>query len=325
MVKFLYILVSNEKDIYYEQTLVSVLSLRHYNPDAFVSLLVDDKTDKTLVDGFRAQIKDLVNEYKVVPFDEKIGGLARSRLLKTNMRNLLDGDFLYLDGDTAFVDKLEIVVDEACDIGAVPDLHSHRNDPYHIKHKGDNKNRQILGFTLSLAEVFFNGGVIFARDTARAREFFDKWHELYKYCNTKGVFTDQISLNQTNQLLDFAIKELPGEWNCQVREAYNHLSRVKDIYPILCSAKIVHFFGSGIDGKREPHPLMRKDFFEQIKEEQKVNEGRLQIIYRARTAFVGAPEKLDSSKKFPLFFIYRQYPRLFKLIHYLKSIFTRDR
>ena len=31
MVKFLYILVSNEKDIYYEQTLVSVLSLR----DAF--------------------------------------------------------------------------------------------------------------------------------------------------------------------------------------------------------------------------------------------------------------------------------------------------
>ena len=86
MVKFLYILVSNEKDIYYEQTLVSVMSLRHYNPDAFVTLLVDDKTDKTLV-GFRAGIKDLVNEYKVIPFDDQIGGLARSRLLKTNMRN----------------------------------------------------------------------------------------------------------------------------------------------------------------------------------------------------------------------------------------------
>jgi len=52
MVKFLYILVSNEKDIYYEQTLVSVLSLRHYNPDAFVTLLVDDKTDKTLKDKY---------------------------------------------------------------------------------------------------------------------------------------------------------------------------------------------------------------------------------------------------------------------------------
>ena len=129
MVKFLYILVSNEKDIYYEQTLVSVISLRHYNPDAFVSLLVDDKTDKSLV-GFRAGIKDLVNEYKVIMFDEKIGGLARSRLLKTNMRNLLEGDFLYLDGDTAFVDKLEVEVDDSCDVGGIPDLHSQQEQAH---------------------------------------------------------------------------------------------------------------------------------------------------------------------------------------------------
>ena len=64
MVKFLYILVSKESDIYYEQTLVSILSLRHYNPDAFVTLLVDDKTDANLM-GFRAEIKTLINEYKV--------------------------------------------------------------------------------------------------------------------------------------------------------------------------------------------------------------------------------------------------------------------
>jgi hypothetical protein len=241
------------------------------------------------------------------------------------MRNLLEGDFLYLDGDTAFVDKLDVVVDDTCDVGGIPDLHSHKNDPYHIKHKGDNRNKRLLGFKLSLAEVFFNGGVIFARDTAKAKEFFDKWYELYQYCNTKGVFTDQISLNETNQLLGFPLKELPGEWNCQVREAYNHLHRVKDIYPILCTAKIVHFFGSGIDGKREPHPLMRKDFFVQIKEEQKVSEEKLQIIYNARTAFVGAPEKLDASEKFPLFFIYRQFPRLFKLLYGLKNGFSRKK
>ena len=113
MVKFLYILVSKESDIYYEQTLVSILSLRHYNPDAFVTLLVDDKTDANLM-GFRAEIKTLVNEYKVVSFDDKISGLARSRLLKTNMRNLLEGDFLYIDGDTAIADKLDrkLVIDD---------------------------------------------------------------------------------------------------------------------------------------------------------------------------------------------------------------------
>ena len=319
MVKFLYILVSGEKDIYYEQTLVSVLSLRHYNPDAFVTLLVDDKTDKNL-SGFRSEIKGLLNEYKVIPFDDKISGLARSRLLKTNMRNLVEGDFLYIDGDTAFVDRFEPVVDDDCDVGAIADLHARENDKYHVKHKKNNRNKQILGFSLSLADLFFNGGIIFARDTAKAKEFFDKWHELYQYCNTKGIFTDQISFNETNRLLGFPMKELPGEWNCQVREAYNHLYRVKTIYPMLCSAKIIHFFGSGIDGKKEPHPLMRKDFFEQIKEEQAISEEKLQIIYHAKTAFVGAPDALDVSEKFPLFFIYRQFPHLFKCLWTLKKM-----
>ena len=319
MVKFLYILVSKESDIYYEQTLVSILSLRHYNPDAFVTLLVDDKTDANLI-GFRAEIKTLINEYKVVSFDDKISGLARSRLLKTNMRNLLEGDFLYIDGDTAIADKLDLKVDDNCDVGAIADLHARENDKYHVKHKKNNKNKNILGFTLNLGDLFFNGGIIFARDNDNAKRFFDKWHELYQYCNTKGIFTDQISFNETNRLLGFPMKELPGEWNCQVREAYNHLYRVKIIYPMLCAAKIIHFFGSGIDGKKEPHPLMKKSFFEQIKAEQKVSDDALQVIYNAKTAFFGAPAELDPKIRFPRFFIFRQFPlicKLLKLVHLL--------
>lgn len=319
MVKFLYILVSKESDIYYEQTLVSILSLRHYNPDAFVTLLVDDKTDANLM-GFRAEIKTLINEYKVVSFDDKISGLARSRLLKTNMRNLLEGDFLYIDGDTAIADKLDLKVDDNCDVGAIADLHARENDKYHVKHKKNNKNKNILGFTLNLGDLFFNGGIIFARDNDNAKRFFDKWHELYQYCNTKGIFTDQISFNETNRLLGFPMKELPGEWNCQVREAYNHLYRVKIIYPMLCNAKIIHFFGSGIDGKKEPHPLMKKDFFEKIKAEQKVSDDALQVIYNAKTAFFGAPAELDPKIRFPRFFIFRQFPlicKLLKLVHLL--------
>ena len=319
MVKFLYILVSKDSDIYYEQTLVSILSLRHYNPEAFVTLLVDDKTDANL-NGFRAEIKSLINEYKVVSFDDKISGLARSRLLKTNMRNLLEGDFLYIDGDTAIADKLDLKVDDNCDVGAIADLHARENDKYHVKHKKNNKNKNILGFTLNLGDLFFNGGIIFARDNANAKKFFDKWHELYQYCNTKGIFTEQISFNETNRLLGFPMKELPGEWNCQVREAYNHLYRVKVIYPMLCSAKIIHFFGSGIDGKKEPHPLMKKSFFEQIKAEQKVSEESLEVIYNAKTSFFGAPATLDPKIRFPRFVIYRQFPlicKLLKLVHLL--------
>lgn len=307
MTKFLYILVSGEKDIYYEQTLLSAMSLRHHNPEAFISLLVDDGTDGNLV-GFRSEIKRLVDEYKVVPFSGDISPMMRSRLLKTNMRNLVDGDFLYLDGDTAVVGKLEIPPDGWGCVSAVVDLHARENDGYRMHNERFGRSLEKLKFSMSLKNLYFNGGVIYAKDDENARAFFDKWYELYRYCADHSIFTDQFSLNETNHLLGFPIRELPGEWNCQVREAYNHLYRVRTIYPILCGAKIIHFFGSGIDGKREPHPLMKKAFFENIKRNGAVGEEDLRILYNAKNEFYGAPKRFDSKEKFPFFFLYRQFP-----------------
>ncbi len=316
--KFLYILVSNENDIYCEQTLVSVTSLRHHNPNAFISLIVDDRTAENLV-GFRSSIKELVQEYKVIPFSKEISNKVRSRLLKTNMRNLVEDDFLYIDGDTVIVEPLNISFGEECDVGAIADLHARENDKYHVKHKRFNNSINKLKFSLSLSDLYFNGGVIYAKDSVKAKAFFDKWHQLYKYCAENDIYTDQFSFNESNHLLEFPIKELSGEWNCQVREAYNHLYRVKTIYPLLCHAKIIHFFGSGIDGKKEPHPLMKNDFFEKIKKEQKISEESLQLIYNARTGFYGAPEKLNPNIRFPLFFTYRQFPKIFRAIFFVKK------
>jgi len=318
--KFLYILVSQGKDIFYEQTLVSVISLRYHNPDAFISLLVDDGTDKNLV-NFRGQIKDLVNEYKVVEYPKETSNKVRSRLLKTNMRNLIDGDFLYIDGDTAIVDKLDETFGEECDVGAVSDLHARENDKYRMKHKGFRGNISKTGFTIALEDFYYNSGVIFMKNSAVAKAFCDKWHELYKFCTEKGITTDQLSFNEANRLLGFPMKELDGAWNCQVREAYNHLYRVKTIYPILCHARIVHFFGSGIDGRKEPHPLMHKRFFERIKAEQCISEEVKDIACNARLYFVGAPEVLNPEEKFPKFFIYRQMPSVFKAISFFKKLF----
>ena len=46
--KIIYVLVSNENDCYLEQALVSIYSLRLYNPDANLLLLVDEETSRTL-------------------------------------------------------------------------------------------------------------------------------------------------------------------------------------------------------------------------------------------------------------------------------------
>jgi len=304
--KFAYVLVSNEKDIYYEETLVSVMSLRHQDPGAFITLVVDDRTDASFT-GARAHLKEMVQEYKVVKFAPEISNIARSRLLKTGLRSLIRGDMLYLDSDTAFTGALPDLPEGDFDVAAVTDLHSRENDPYHLKHKIMNRNKQIMGFGLSLGNLYFNGGVIFARDNEKAREFFDTWHALYKECNKKGIFTDQISFNETNHRLGFPMGELPGTWNCQIREAYNHLSRVRDIYPLLCSAKIIHFFGSGIDGKKEPHPLMKKEFFEKIKRHGGPLAEDLEVIYDPKHAFWSAPEVMDPAK-LPLFFLYCHLP-----------------
>ncbi len=323
VMKFLYILVSNENDIYYEQTLVSVTSLRHHNPNAFISLVVDDRTAENLV-GFRSSIKEQVQEYKIIPFSKEISNKVRSRLLKTNMRNWVKDDFLYIDGDTVIVAPLDVSFGEECDIGAVVDLHARENDKYHTKHKLLNGNKKKLKFSLSLNDLYFNSGVIYVKDNANAKRFCDKWHQLYLFCSENAIYTDQLSFNEANHLLRFPLKELSGEWNCQVREAYNHLYRVKTIFPLLCRAKIIHFFGSGSDEKKEPHPFMGKSFFEKIKKEKKISDDSLQIIHNAKNEFYGMPKTLDPQIRFPLFFIYRQFPRLCKAFFSLKLLLKKQ-
>ena len=62
---FAYVLVSDSSDIYYEQFLVSLISLKHWNPDANVLVVIDDVTEKNLVD-LRSRHLKYVDEIKVV-------------------------------------------------------------------------------------------------------------------------------------------------------------------------------------------------------------------------------------------------------------------
>ena len=123
MTKYLFVLTSSPKDFFCEQTLVAIASLRVHNPNAFVTLLTDDKTAETLT-GSRAVLKDAVDELKVLTLDEKFTPMLRSRYLKTVMRNVVDGDFLYMDSDIAIVDDLTIPDEWRGGIYAVLDFHT---------------------------------------------------------------------------------------------------------------------------------------------------------------------------------------------------------
>lgn len=229
--KIVYVLTSNEQDIYLEQTYLSVYSLRMHEKDAHVVLLTDNKTNETLI-GSREKILQLITEKVVVDFEEGYSNMKRSRFLKTSMRNLIDGDFLYIDGDTLINDALAEIDDCPFDIGAVEDAHR----PLEIHYGKEKLTRQAteLDFDFEQEKYYFNGGVLYVKDNAQTKEFFKLWHENWKYSVGKGINLDMPALIKTNIALGHIIKKIDGCWNCQLMYGFNYYT----------NAKIIHYFAS---------------------------------------------------------------------------------
>ena len=104
--KIIYTLVSENSDYYLEQALISVYSLRKHNPEATVELVVDKDTAATLVEK-RSKIKEYVTSIVEIDVPREYDKKRRSRFLKTNLRQLVKGDYLFIDCDTVICGKLD--------------------------------------------------------------------------------------------------------------------------------------------------------------------------------------------------------------------------
>ena len=119
--KIVYTLVSDAADTYLEQALLSVYSLRLYNPHIVVSLVVDQETGKT-ISGGRAEIKKYVTDIVEVEVPLEYSKVQKSRYLKTNLRKLIRGDYLFIDCDTIICGSLEGIDRFDVEIGMVADV-----------------------------------------------------------------------------------------------------------------------------------------------------------------------------------------------------------
>jgi hypothetical protein len=253
MIKYLYVLVSDDADYYLEQALLSVTSLKMKMPDAFVSLLIDDSTESALT-GKRRNILDLTDELKVIEIDRKFNKKARSRWLKTSMRNHIEGDFLFIDCDTVIADDLSDISKLPINLGAVLDKHSLLQN--HYARKYIQKNDRKLHFSSSYkSDKHFNSGVLFCRDIPLCYDFFSEWHRLWIISVSKHVLIDQPSLNETNRIYNI-IEELDGMWNCQIECGG---------IPFLINAKIIHYFATNVVG-RKAYLLANASVFRLVKE-----------------------------------------------------------
>lgn len=288
--KYLYVLVSNSKDYYSEQAFISIYSLKLKTPNAFVSLLVDNQTADYLKNDFQELIKS-VNEFKTVELDSKYSNKEKSRILKTTMRQHIDGDFLFIDCDTVICEDLSEIEKCEFDIGCVLDTHvpmsRHSFNDWIIR------NYKKCGFEESVNKDFhFNSGVIYCKDNAKVRHFFDDWYTLWKISCKKNIDIDQPSFNQANAINNDTITELPAKWNCQL--AHGGIKYISD-------AKIIHYFASNKYFK-SPYLLADNAILRKIRMQKTIPNECTELLLNSRIAIDEKATLLSSDISTQIFF-----------------------
>ena len=250
--KCLYVLVGSPKGYYCEQTLVSMASLKRISPDAFITLLVDEQTDKDYKIDIE-KIRKYVSEYTVVPIEDNISSIARSRYIKTSMRKYVKGDFLYVDADTVWNTPIK-ESDFTHDIMGVLDGHCLLSE--HPQKKWIEDGFKKVNYNPGV-EKYVNGGVLFSKDSCVSDHFFDLWHEMWKKTSASGCFIDMPSLNYAIKQIGDSFALLPGVYNAQISHSWEYF---------FC-AKVVHFFTGWQNNYFEsPYIFQKKSFWNSVRE-----------------------------------------------------------
>lgn len=311
--KIVYVVVSDETDIFLEQALLSVFSLRKYNLDAIVELVVDKDTEKTIY-GKRSEIKKHVDHVIAVDVPEVYNKGQKSRWLKTNLRNIVNGDFIYIDTDTIITGSLEEIDEFDGEIGAVKDQHTNI---------GLNEDRDIIiqwskqdGWTYYDDLVYFNGGVMYVKDCDFTHAFFREWNKRWqKSCTKYSRLYDQSALAATNEFYHYPIKELGGEWNCQPTNGLSYFF----------NAIIIHYWRY----HRETYAwkFYDKDIIKEIKELGYVSKYISDLIDHAKESFI-IPNKIIAGRELdiyysPVFHVCESHQFIFTLFNIISRLMMR--
>jgi len=272
--KYVYVLTSSERDYYYEQFFLSLASMRLYNPDAEVVVLIDEKTKQGLA-GRRSGYEKLVSEIKIISVPVEYPQKEASRWIKTSIPNYVSGKFVFIDCDTIISKTLENDFPAGIKIGAVLDTHS-TLDTHHKREYFQEEDKSI-GFVSSLkTNVRYNGGLIYCYSDSAAIDFYEKWHSLWIEGLKKGCSQDMPSLNQANYEKANIITEINGEWNCQI--SHNGLNYLHD-------AKIIHYYATSLLNLASPYKLASAEVLASIKETGEISAEITELLHNPLAAF----------------------------------------
>jgi len=271
--QYLYTLSSCHDDFYYEQFLLSAASLRMAMPQAQIVLLCDSVTAQTLT-GKRAEHEKFVSKTITAQAPSYMSQVKVSRWVKTSMRRLVPGDFLFIDCDTIITDNLYSISQSGTIFAACLDMHSQLDR--HVKRKQFIESDKKLGFTSWMSNKQYNSGVIYCADTPETHKIFNRWHELWLFSESKNITRDQPAFNMAIHENQSSFTELDGIWNCQI--IYTGL-------PYLANSKIIHYFASNLVMHTSPFLLASHEIFKKIKETGVISEDVAALLENPRAAF----------------------------------------
>lgn len=314
--KIIYILISSDRDVYMEQLLVSAFSCKHFMPDANITVIADDTTKKRMESW--GLLGKYVDEIFPIVFPASTPNKERSRWIKTNLRNIIDGDFLFLDTDTIVSGDLSDIDNIDFEIAMVPDLHC----PSFAKHPSQELiNAQIkktFEKKIKPDSIYYNSGVILCKDTKRTRSFFNEWHKTWQEGKKKGnIVIDQRSLAVVNEQTDM-IASLSGDYNCQILGSIEFLH----------TAKILHFFNVIWPGNSQTlSPFLKSGFYSTIKGSEYLPKETQDQILHCKSAFCSPSmivdfddmRMLDTSLLKLIRTLFRQHHTIFTVLNNLIS------
>lgn len=251
--QIVYVLVSSEKDVFLEELWASVWSLRLYEPDVTVNVIVDEPTAKRV--NANVELMALITNVVVADVPEKYTPKERSREIKTRIRELIKGDFFYIDTDTIVCKPLGDIDNCEYDIAGIPDSNVFLKDnPFSGGMIGS--VREIFGSDVSNCEYLINGGVIYAKDNQVTHELFRRWNKNWTYsCFKRGNSQDQPALWQSDHEMGNVIKLLPDVYNSQVSMSLQYFA----------DAAIVHFLHMNFIPDQSYSPYLSLKIYKEIR------------------------------------------------------------
>lgn len=273
LTKIVYVVVATENSIYLEQAYASIWSLKYHNPNAIIALVMDDKTAAIYNENKYTELSQLVSEIVVVPLSNEMDNHTRSRWLKTNLRNLIHGNYLFLDTDTIISSNISEIDNFSGTIGAVVDGHRYIDKypiyPFVIKWM----KKYFSNIPILPTINYYNSGVMLVKDCPQAYNFYDLWHKNWEKSKLKGFKFDQLPLFATDNELNGIISPINDIFNYQVSETVKYLH----------SSKILHFYNG--ENAETLHPYFGKIWLQEIKINRQLSDKTKNEILNCKNLF----------------------------------------